>query len=213
MSRNSLRRRGKEIAARLGLAAAGAEAPGLDDFLAEAVYGSIWDRPHLALADRAICTLAVLSVLQRLTPLKPVVETALGLGLTPHNILEIFVQVGLYAGFVTTDTSATVAHDVFAARGLSLPSIPPRTDSSEMLDQMGLQIMVQLHGERAQEGYAAPTNAITGELYPTAIRYGYGELWSRRLPRSRPWDSKANFGNSRNPRSMSGSGARRSLKR
>jgi len=39
--------------------------------------------------------------------------------------------------------------------------------------------MARLHGDRAREGYAAPGNAITGELYPAAIRYGYGELWSR----------------------------------
>jgi 4-carboxymuconolactone decarboxylase len=39
--------------------------------------------------------------------------------------------------------------------------------------------MAKLHGGRAQEGYAAPGNAVTGELYGAAVRYGYGELWSR----------------------------------
>ncbi len=39
--------------------------------------------------------------------------------------------------------------------------------------------MAKLHGDRAEQGYAAPGNAITGELYPSAIRYGYGELWDR----------------------------------
>jgi 4-carboxymuconolactone decarboxylase len=36
-----------------------------------------------------------------------------------------------------------------------------------------------LHGERGNQGYAAPGNPITGTLYPSAVRYGYGELWSR----------------------------------
>jgi len=153
--------------------------PGLDDFLAEVVYAGIWDRPGLAKPDRAICTLAALSVLQRLEPLKPMVGTALSLGLSPRNILEVFVQVGLYAGFVTTETSAAVAHGVFAARGLDVPPEPPRSDSLEALDAMGREVMAKLHGERANQGYAAPGNAITGELYPSAIRYGYGELWSR----------------------------------
>ncbi len=179
MSRDALRKRGNDMAARLGLTPAGEVAPGANDFLAEVVYGSIWDRPNLALADRAICTLAVLSVLQRLAPLKPMIATALDVGLTPRNVLEIFVQVGLYAGFVTTDMSAAVANEVFAARGLAVPPEPPRTDSSETLDQKGLEVMSQLHGERSQQGYAAPGNAITGALYSAAIRYGYGELWSR----------------------------------
>jgi len=172
MSRDALRKRGEEIAARLGQAATRAAVPGLDDLIAEAVYGGIWDRPNLALADRA--TLAVLSVLQRLTPLKPMVGTALDLGLTPRNILEVFLQVGLYAGFVTTDASATVAHAVFAARGLTVPPAPPRTDSSETLDRKGRETMALLHGGRAQEGYAAPANAITGELYPAAIMNAAG---------------------------------------
>jgi 4-carboxymuconolactone decarboxylase len=75
--------------------------------------------------------------------------------------------------------SAAVAHEVFAARGLTVPPDPPRIDSSEMLDRKGREVIVQLHGEGGQQGYAAPGNAITGALYPSAIRYGYGELWSR----------------------------------
>lgn len=179
MSRDALRQRGKAVAARLGLATAPAAAPGFDDFTAEVVYGSVWDRPNLGLPDRALCSLATLSVLQRLAALKPMVAAALDLGLAPRSILEVFVQVGLYAGFVTTEASAAVAHEVFAARGLAVPPEPPRSDNNDTLDRKGREVMARLHGERAQQGYAAPGNAITGELYPAAIRYGYGELWSR----------------------------------
>jgi 4-carboxymuconolactone decarboxylase len=179
MSRDALRKRGHDVAARLGQPVAKAAVPGFDDFVAEVVYGSIWDRPNLALPDRALCSLATLSVLQRLAALKPMVATALDLGLAPRNIVEVFVQVGLYAGFVTTEASAAVAHEVFASRNMAVPPEPPRTDSSETLDRKGVAVMAKLHGDRAQQGYAAPGNAVTGELYPAAIRYGYGELWSR----------------------------------
>ena len=71
--------------------------------------------------------------------------------------------------------------------------------------------MADLHGERSQEGYAAPGNAITGALYPMAIRYGYGELLrlgqvstagsacSARWPRSRPWALNLSCGSSPDP--------------
>jgi 4-carboxymuconolactone decarboxylase len=39
--------------------------------------------------------------------------------------------------------------------------------------------MAALHGSRATQGYASPDNPVTGQLYPAAIRYGYGEIWSR----------------------------------
>jgi 4-carboxymuconolactone decarboxylase len=179
MSRERLKERGKDIASQLGLDGPPSPVPGLDDLMAEVVHGAVWGRPNLALEDRAICTLAALSVLQRLAALKPMVGTALGLGLSPRNIAEIFVQVGLYAGFVTTEASFAVAKEVFSARGLALPPEPPRTDTDQVLDSRGQEVMGQLHGERAQRGYAAPENAITGTFYPMAIRYGYGELWSR----------------------------------
>lgn len=179
MSREAMRQRGQDIAERLGLKAGPSPVPGLDDLLAEAIYAGIWGRPELALADRAICALSALSSLQRLASLKPMVATALEVGLTPRNIVEVFVQVGLYAGFVTTNESALVAQEIFKARGLSIASDPQGNDSTEDLDRKGRDLMVQLHGARAQEGYAAPGNDVTGALYPMAIRYGYGELWSR----------------------------------
>jgi alkylhydroperoxidase/carboxymuconolactone decarboxylase family protein YurZ len=89
-----MRQRGQDIAERLGLKAGPSPVPGLDDLLAEAIYAGIWGRPELALADRAICALSALSSLQRLASLKPMVATALEVGLTPRNIVEVFVQVG-----------------------------------------------------------------------------------------------------------------------
>jgi 4-carboxymuconolactone decarboxylase len=179
MSRAATRKRGEEIARHLGLDTAPSPVPGLDDFMAEAIYAGIWGRPHLEPADRAICALATLSSLQRLPSLRSMVATALKVGLTPRNIVEVFVQVGLYAGFVTTTESAAAAQQVFKARGLSLASEPQRDDSVEDLDRKGREVMLRLHGARAEEGYAAPGNAVTGALYPLAMRYGYGELWSR----------------------------------
>ncbi|MFM9941543.1 MAG: carboxymuconolactone decarboxylase family protein [Hyphomicrobiaceae bacterium] len=179
MSRKTANQRGRDVAASLGRSGTPELVPGFNDFKAEVVFAGIWDRPHLGKPDRAICTLAALSVLQRLDELQSMTATALELGLTARNILEVFVQVGLYAGFVTTDASAAVAHKVLAARNITVPSEPPRTNSFDELDRKGREVMAKLHGARATQGYAAPGNAITGELYPSAIRYGYGELWSR----------------------------------
>jgi len=51
--------------------------------------------------------------------------------------------------------------------------------SSEELTRRGAELMNTLHGARARLGYAAPDNQTTGALYPTAIQYGYGEIWFR----------------------------------
>lgn len=181
VTRSTLRKAGKAVRERLGQAAPvpGRSVPGLGDWADEVIYGGIWSRPGLTVPDRMICTLAALSLLQRLDALKSMVGSALDVGLPPRTILEVFMQAGLYGGFPTTETSAACASEVFAGRSVSVPDEPKRNDSNETLDARGHDLMATMHAERGNEGYAASGNAITGTLYPSAVRYGYGELWFR----------------------------------
>lgn len=181
MTRRERRRRGQTIHRQLGLdAEAGPEAlPGFADFMAEVAFAGIWDRPGLSRPDRMLCTLAVLGLLQRLQHLERYVAAALDLELPARSILEVFMQAGLYGGFVTTETAAPIACRVFARRGVVVPHEPERGDSDATLDQRGEALMATLHGARGRAGYAAPGNAITATLYSSAVRYGYGELWFR----------------------------------
>ena len=186
VTRETLRHQGEAMRARLhgdrrppAEIAGGESTPGFRQMMTEAVFGGIWARPGLALADRLICALAALGLLQRLPQLRQYVAAALDAGLAPRAILEVFVQCGLYGGFPITETAVAIAHEVFADRGVAVPDEPPRTDPLETLDARGRALLQELHGERGTEGYAAPGNAVTGALYPMAIQYGYGELWFR----------------------------------
>lgn len=180
MTRRDLRQRGAALRTRLhGASEAASPVPGYADWMDEVAYGGIWSRPGLALKDRMICTLVALSVLQRLDALRGMVVAALEVEMPPRAILEVLMHVGLYAGFPTTEAAAACAREVFAARGVVVPDEPARDDSNEVLDGRGRELMAAMHGERGKQGYAAPGNAITGALYPSAVRYGYGELWSR----------------------------------
>ncbi len=145
----------------------------------EAVYGAIWSRPGLALEDRMICALAAFAAVQRLPRLGRHVGAALDLGLSARSIVEILVQIGIYAGFAASEEAIAAAGTVFTERGIAMPDETARDDSLEALNARGRALMQQLHGERATGGYAAPDNKVTGALYPLAIQYGYGEIWFR----------------------------------
>ena len=145
----------------------------------EASYGAIWSRPGLALEDRMICALAALAAVQRLPKLRRHVAAALDLGLSPRAIVEVLVQIGIYAGFAASEEAVEATAAEFAARQVAMPDEPERTDSLEALTERGRKLMEQLHGDRAGQGYAAPGNTVTGALYPLAIQYGYGEIWFR----------------------------------
>lgn len=181
MTRDQLLTRGKELRQSLGLDTLSNREPipGFDDFVAEVGFGGIWDRPHLTLHERMLCTLGVLAFLPQPAVLERHVNTALDLGLEPRSILEAFMQSGLYAGYVTTETAAAIAPKVFDTRGISIEAEPARTESNEELDRRGNELMRTLHGERAAKGYGSSDNSITSRLYGSAIRYGYGELWFR----------------------------------
>jgi 4-carboxymuconolactone decarboxylase len=152
---------------------------GLANLLTEAAYGGIWTRPGLSIPDRLICSIAALGTGPRLKALRRHLGAGLDHGLTAEAIREILVQASLYSGFSAAEETLALAGEVFAERGIQFPADPPEDVSLEALDQRGAALMAALHGTRATQGYASPDNPVTGQLYPAAIRYGYGEIWSR----------------------------------
>lgn len=177
MTREDLRRQGETM---LQTLFGSADQPaGLANLLTEAAYGGIWTRPGLTIPDRLICTIAALGTWPRLTALRRHLLAALEHGLPPEALRETLVQAGLYAGFSATEETLALANALFAERGIALPPDPPEDASFEDLDQSGAALMARLHGDRATQGYASPDNPVTGQLYPAAIRYGYGAIWSR----------------------------------
>jgi 4-carboxymuconolactone decarboxylase len=177
MNRQELRHQGEAMLRNLFGSAA--QPAGLANLLTEAAYGGIWARPGLLIPDRLVCSIAALGVGPRLKALRRHIGAGLDHGLTAEAIREILVQASLYSGFSAAEETLALAGEVFAERGIQFPHDPPENATLEELDQRGAALMAALHGSRATRGYASPDNPVTGQLYPAAIRYGYGEIWSR----------------------------------
>lgn len=177
MTREDLRQQGQAVLNTLFGSAT--QPAGLGNLLTEAAYGTIWTRPGLALPDRLVCTIAALATGPRMKALRRYLRAALEHGLKPEAVREVLVQASLYAGFSAAEETLALAAEVFAEQGMPFPVEPPEDASLEALDQRGAVLMERLHGERARLGYAAADNPVTGALYPSAIRYGYGEIWFR----------------------------------
>lgn len=183
MRRNDLAAEGAALAATMGLAAP-TGAPGLAEFAAEAGFAGIWARPGLEMADRFIVVLTTLAQLQRLPQLKAHIGPAMEQGLSARAIQEIVVQCGLYGGLPVAEEGLKVAAEAFELRGVAEPAMTASeiAQAQASLDDLageGRRIMAALHGERAESGYAAPTDPATSALYEVAIRYGYGVVWAR----------------------------------
>jgi len=87
------------------------------DFLTRYAWGEIWSRPGLSRAERSMLTLTALVVLRQEAELATHVRGALRNGLTPEQIAEVFLHVGIYAGVPAVNRAFVVAQQVLAEAG------------------------------------------------------------------------------------------------
>ena len=110
----------KEIDGEVGERVIAALAPIAPDFgrlLVEFSFGDIYSRPQLDLKAREIATIAALAALGNAQPqLKVHIEAALNVGCTRDEIVEVFMQVAIYAGFPAALNPLFAAHEVFVRR-------------------------------------------------------------------------------------------------
>ena len=67
-----------------------------------------------------MCSLSAMTALGRYDrQIRRRIEGALRVGMTPEEIMEVFIQVMLYGGYFTTRTAMQIARSVFNEQGLS----------------------------------------------------------------------------------------------
>lgn len=81
--------------------------------IVEYPFGSVWGREKLDLKSRSMCTVAVLTALNRTPELDIHIRGALNIGITKEEILEILIHVGVYAGLPVTVEALRVARKIF----------------------------------------------------------------------------------------------------
>jgi 4-carboxymuconolactone decarboxylase len=89
-------------------------APDFARYLFEFPFGDIYSRPGLDLRSREIATIAALAALGHAVPqLKVHIRAGLNVGLTQTEIVEILMQMAVYAGFPAALNGLFAAREVF----------------------------------------------------------------------------------------------------
>lgn len=92
-------------------------APDLARYVIEFPFGDIYTRPGLDLKSREIATVAALTALGNAAPqLKVHIHGALNVGCTETEIVEVIIQMAVYAGFPAALNGIIAAKEVFAER-------------------------------------------------------------------------------------------------
>ncbi len=94
-------------------------APDFAKYLIEFPFGDIYSRPQLDLKTREIGVVAALTALGNAAPqLKVHIHGALNVGCTREEVVEIIMQMAVYAGFPAALNGLFAAKEVFAERNI-----------------------------------------------------------------------------------------------
>ena len=95
--------------------------PDLGKYIIEYPFGDIYQREGLDLKTRELVTVAALTALGHCQPqLNVHINGALNVGCTPQEIVEVILQMSVYAGFPAALNGMFVAKTVFSERELSV---------------------------------------------------------------------------------------------
>lgn len=91
-------------------------APDFARYLIEFPFGDIYSRPGLDLRSREIAVVAALTAMGNAAPqLKVHIEAALNVGVTREEVVEVIMQMSVYAGFPAALNGLAAAREVFAS--------------------------------------------------------------------------------------------------
>lgn len=92
-------------------------APDFGRLLIEFPFGDIYSRPGLDLRSRELAVVAALTAMGNAAPqLKVHIQGALNVGVTRDEVVEVMMQMAVYAGFPAALNGLFAAREVFAAQ-------------------------------------------------------------------------------------------------
>ena len=96
--------------------------PDFARYVVEFSFGDIYAREGLGLRERELATVAALCALGNALPqLRVHVHAALHVGCKPGEVVEVVMQMAVYAGFPAALNGLSVVREVFAESGIQLP--------------------------------------------------------------------------------------------
>lgn len=156
-------------------------APDLKRIIDEALFGSVWTRPQLDIRHRCICTISALMALGQLPLLRRHIERCLNLGMTPDEVVEVFIQLTFYVGVPAVETAMRITKEIFEERGIAYtPSLiynPQQT--ADDLYQAGVTAHQQHMGEVTVPETSSDPDSQEMQLERLINEYHWGAIYTR----------------------------------
>ncbi len=156
-------------------------APDLNRIAGEALFGSIWPRTALKIQHKEMSTVSVLAVLERENQLRQHIGNALNLGLTPEQVIEVFIHLAFYGGIPASLNAIGMAREVFDRRGIRFTpqQVYNPEDEPETLYQRGVEKRRELMGDSPPGSGGGPITNAEREFNRLTTEYLWGSVWTR----------------------------------
>ncbi len=154
-------------------------APDLKRIIDEALFGSIWTRPGLSLQQRCIATISALMTQGELNLLRRHIVRALNVGLTSHQVVEIFFQSTFYIGVPAVESGLRLTKDIFEELGIEYEPVleyDPNQHADELY-ALGQEMHRHHMGNLPDTGM--DTDSPEGQLERIVDEYNWGAIYSR----------------------------------
>ncbi|MEI0594043.1 carboxymuconolactone decarboxylase family protein [Brachyspira pilosicoli] len=122
------------------------------------LYGEVYNHGTLEPKLRELVTLVSLTASQGTDMIKPHIETALNIGVSPIEIKEALYQCSPYVGYPRVFAALEKANEVFKEKNISLPIESQSTVTESTRFDKGLETQVSIFGDAilAAHSNAAP---------------------------------------------------------
>lgn len=155
-------------------------APDLKRIIDEALFGTIWRRPGLDLKQRCIATISALMTQGEMNLLRRHIVRALNVGITPGQVVEIFIQSTFYIGVPAVESALRLTKDIYEDLGIEYePTL--EYDTNRHPDEL-LALGQEIH--RHHMGNALTTydgDTPEAQLERIVDEYNWGAIYSRSL--------------------------------
>lgn len=111
------------------------------------VYGEVYNHGTLEPKLRELVTLVSLTASQGTDMIKPHIETALNIGVSPIEIKEALYQCSPYVGYPRVFAALEKANEVFKEKNISLPIESQSTVTESTRFDKGLETQVSMYGD------------------------------------------------------------------
>lgn len=136
--------------------------PELESIYNNFLYGEVYNHGTLDKKLRELVTLVSITASQGTDMIKPHIETALNVGVSPIEIKEAIYQCSPYVGFPRVFAALEKVNEVFKEKNISLPIESQSTVTEETRFDKGLDTQVIMFGESMR---LAHSNAASNQKH------------------------------------------------